>query len=329
MYREEVCMDASETYKLNGDDMHAVSSVALALLFLLSKTPRSTKSIISNFYSSPGEDPKKGGAADKNFMRDRDRFASLGLYVESVRDAGEPAWRLDCEATLVENDDVAALLPDIAFALSPLLKDPNFVRSSDLATALVKLSPDFESPLDGVRRDASPLERKLREAHASRIAVKAKYRRQDGTTKTCVLLPYGFFALWNRRYVVCADADNPAEPPHTYLVSRFESVTFKRAVRYGIPDGFDIMEHERLPIQMGPEVARASFLVPADAPAELKPMLRRHGRLEAREDGSYVAGDIPIASIPLASSWAYANGIVPLSPSGLVEDYRTTFAPVQ
>jgi hypothetical protein len=322
-------MDAPETYKLNGDDTHAVSAVALALLFLLNKTPSSTETIISKFYSSSKEDSKKTAAADKTFMRDRDKFASFGLFTESVKGLAKPSWRLDRMSTLVDPTRFGkASLTDVAYALSPLLKDPNFVLAPDLATALVKLHLDFESVLDGVRNDSSPIERKLREARASRMGVNAKYLRADGTLKACTLLPYGFFALWNRRYVVCADAEKSDEPPHTYLIRRFSSATFARSVRFDIPADFDISQHEKLPIQMGPEVARASFFAPAGCDPALKPQLRIQGDVSEFQNGSYLVSNIGIASIPLAASWAYANGLVPTAPETLVADYHASFGPV-
>ena len=304
------------------DERSARRAVALTVALFNARNSMTTKRIRSEFYPHMGDE-----AFRKAYQRDRKRLAAAGVSI--IRDdlpTGDAAWTIDGAVTYA--DDKAITAEDallLSCLLFPLASDPSFPYAHDLRLALAKLDRTFSGnpapyipPQSRARsRQLSSIEACLANHHAAHIS----YTRADGSQTQRDIVPWGLFPLRDTTYLVAPRiVGDDLDEPHVYNLNRMKSVRELTKHTYRVPDDFDVLEYVRLPFQLGDFQYEAAFLVPTPRLSDVRKSVADHGTWEDTPKGSVVR--ISVADEQVASTWAIAEGVVPLSPSSLVNTWR-------
>lgn len=304
------------------DERSARRAVALTVALFNARNPMITKRIRSEFYPHMSDE-----AFRKAYQRDRKRLAAAGVsIIRADLPTGEAAWTIDGTTTYADDKAISAedaLL--LSCLLLPLASDPSFPYAHDLRLALAKLDRTFaDSPVPYIppqsrarSRQLSSIEACLANHHAARIS----YTRADGSQTQRDIVPWGLFPLRDTTYLVAPRiVDDVLQEPHVYNLGRMRSVRELTKHTYRVPDDFDVLEYVRLPFQLGDFLYEASFLVPAHRLSDVRKSVADHGTWEDTSKGPIV--HISVADEQVASTWAIAEGLVPLSPLSLVNAWR-------
>ena len=308
------------------DDKSARRVLSVAIAFVNATRPLSTTEVKRDLYGELGD-----SAFRKAFARDRERLAAAGLVLrKGPRVDNEATWETDEESSFARESLLTrqdALMLD--FLLLPLASDPSFPYARDLRMALSKIDRSF----DGSSTVCIPQSARQRDTHltnaeeclAKRHVIRMSYERADGTVTDRDVAPYGIFSLNGNNYLVAARlVDGVPQDPHTYNLSRVRRMQAVKRVRYEIPDDFDVRDFIRLPFQIGPTVATAEFVIPADVLREVRPRVAGHGTWSRHgEEARFVAD---CADIEAAAAWSVAEGAIPVSPHALVDAWRELLA---
>lgn len=284
------------------DERSARRVLALAIAFINARRPLSSTELHREFYPEASD-----ATFRKTFLRDRERLAMAGMVLRKEAPVDDIAtWSVDEDCSFVREN---LLTKEDALALDlmllPLASDPSYPYARDLRVALAKIDHSF----DGTSQAAIPPEARRRNNNISRLedcmvarhAARIVYLRADGTRTERTIAPLGFFFLNGSTYMVASRIGDRLgeDSPHTYNLGRVVSVREQKKASYTIPADFDIRDFVLLPFQMGPRSYDASF---------------------ATDDGSVRSEWVSDECI--AASWAIAEGLTPIEPASLVEEWR-------
>ncbi|MDO4796910.1 MAG: WYL domain-containing protein [Coriobacteriales bacterium] len=306
------------------DERSARRTLAVAIALINAATPLATVELRRDLYPDMGD-----AAFRKAFQRDRVRLAASGVVVEPAGERdGEQTWHVNEERSFVRENP---LTPEDALVLDcmllPMAADPDFPFAHDLRLALTKIDRSFNDTSNvrlppTAKRGNNTLTR-LEDCMVRGHGVQVRYKRANGTTTERVLLPYGLFVLRDQTYLVaCVATPNAGSlgDPHTYLVSRIESIRELPRTSYAIPPDFDVREFILPPYQIGPTIYTATFFVPQDRIADIREKLGQNGSWDFSGERTLLSTDV--SSEEAAVAWAISQGARPLSPDSLVHAWR-------
>lgn len=253
----------------------------------------------------------------KTLKRCIETLESFGVVFDRASEPGRPT-RLSVSsktwADLSHIDDKSSLLLDLQ--CQPLVSDPSFNLTEDLASALAKMRPNrllgtnTATAKGGVGATSSTF--KLLQACVSHMVCKVSYRGADGVLRERELEPLGEYNLRDHTYFVCAK-HRKDEDPRVYRSDRFEGVTLTRT-RFEPPEGFAVEDYIKLPFQIGTPVGTACLCTTEHTRETLASLVGRQGKLS--EDGR--SATVEYASAKEAAAWAVAQGLVPTEDQAVV-----------
>jgi len=318
---------------LSADERQARRVLALALEFMNARGPLAGRSIHESFYPD-----RTSEAARKAFRRDREVLALCGLAVVRTEAPGaddDSLWTVDQASSYVTAPALSAedaAMVDIVCSAS--VGDPSFPFGPELRLALAKINPSFDA--DGATRTALPADsgsdaRTLQHCLVARHAARCTYTDAAGQESARDLAPLGLFGIQDRSYVVAArlaegvpssgEVALADEPPHTYRIDRFGSVSELARVSFAPPADFDVDDYLVLPFQIGEEQVAARFLVPDASEPDVRRDARNQGMWEHVDDGWL--WEVPARDAQAASAWAIERGIVPAEAGDVAKAYRS------
>lgn len=266
----------------------------------------------------------------KTFQRDRERLALCGMALRNGKKAcDESTWLIDEESSLANRDALTseeALTLDLL--LAPLASDPSIPYAQDLRMALAKIDRSFDDSATHVYLPPEARQRnnsltRVEGALAARHAITVRYVRSDESETNRTLAPYGLFHFRGDAYLVAAKMDDGVvcdEPPHTYKLGRMHGVREIARLSYEIPADFDVRDYVKLPFQMGEASCEAVFEAQDDMREDVLAALASYESVHRDSDPRRLR--TWISDVRIAASWAIAEGVVPIEPSTLVEEWR-------
>lgn len=263
------------------------------------------------------------------FERDKDDLRRAGLAIAAEPDG---TYRLDVKSTFAAEVDLAA---DEAAALRAvglaMLEDPAFPFPDDLRFALAKIATALETgdtPVVARTADERPSEQgqavaTLDAAVAARKSVEFDYTNSLGEHKHHAVEPFGLFARDGRWYLVGRDVDR--DERRVYALARIDALAVNpkrpKSPDFDTPPDLDIASFVGLPFQYAAEeVFEAALRFEPEHAWRARLLTAGKGRLEEASDGSAV-WRVDARSTDRLARWIVESGpgIVPLSPSALVE----------
>lgn len=312
--------------KMTKDDLRATRVLALAVKFFGSSTPIATSDIHQELY--PGLDIK---SFNRQFLRDRDLLATLGIVIRPVSESVETMWCVDEASSYIQGEDLSASDARMLYILCyDMAFDQAFPYRDELRIALAKISRMYRGTVIAMNDKTSASGHKLLSAlvfcMSARHLAEVTYTNAQGSTRKRTLALLGSFGLRDNTYFIASTAhqDGTFVPKtiKTYRLDRFSQVRELPKVTYQIPPDFSVSDYERLPFQMGDSCGLARFRVTEDADAQITRIMELHG---SAGDGSLEQGlvwEVPYSSLGDAASWAVASNVTPLEPAELVEAYH-------
>jgi predicted DNA-binding transcriptional regulator YafY len=222
----------------------------LALMALLagSRSGLDRKAIfarLKHFY--PVESPKQAVAAKKQFARDIESLAGMGLPVLSVLEDGENLYRLAGTGEVLPED--FSLSAAEAAELREILEDP--VVAQQLAAPSARVLSNllaFHAPFDqgghGEALENSPVDARLSRLLAmarSRTAAQIEYPAHSGGLETRVISPIGGWLHRGVPYVVAECHRDHF--PKTFSVAKIARLETSAEAFQAPPKDFDFEEH--------------------------------------------------------------------------------------
>ena len=316
--------EENEPVAFNDDDEQARRILSLALEFMNSRQAVSSTRIAQDIY--PGLTPD---SFRKAFLRDRKSLEDIGITLESERRAGgEAYWTADDTASFAEGTGLGvedALVIDLA--CQPLLGDPEFPLRDELRFALAKIDTafgDVSYPAgQGVLHD-DKIVSTLRSCARSCHAVRMTYTDAAGRSSERTIAPFGFYGIRGSLYLVAPRVEEGAVvdgSTRVYNVARVSGVREVTSVSFSVPSDFSIESYRQLPFQLGPVACEATFEVPAAAAAEIERLSMGRGRFSMGEKD--VTWTVDASNVGDTASWAIANGLRPIAPKELVDEWST------
>lgn len=315
----------ARAFDFNRDDERAQRVAGLALMLMNSSSPVPSPEIRAALYPD-----RTGDAFDRAFLRDRNALSELGLGIEQVEGGltREGGWRLDPLATVETSGltDDEALVVDLM--CQPLCSDPTFPYGNELMLALAKVNNSFEDVLpdaQGIRLAKLPAPVSImRAAFLRRIACDIDYSDAAGNVTTRRVATLGTFALREHLYfVTCPISEDGLDGSliRNLRSDRVLTASLVKGLAYEIPEDFCVDDHIRLPFQMGTSLCQGAFLVPDALEGEVRTEVKAAGTITRKEGHLVLEADV--ADPRAAATWAIAAGVTPLSPTEVVEDFRS------
>lgn len=310
-----------DNVELSARDERARRLAGLALTFSEGGRPVPSAKLREAFYPDLTD-----VAFNKALKRDLAALAESGLVVDNLAGRGEDGLWQAREGSFVGelalSGEEAAL---IDLACAPLLDDPSFAWRDELRLALAKVDDSFSGtfPAPVAKRSGQdPIMATLLACETGHLAVEIGYTRADGSSTRRVVAPYGHYPLLGRVYFVGPrlDAEEGAEP-HTYRFDRISSARALPHQPFSLPEDFDVAAWVRLPFQLGPSKATCAFLVPDSAGPGAREALDRFGSL-VQDGRGRTTWRVGAHDVALAARWAAGEGLLPLSPPSLVDEWR-------
>ena len=314
--------EENEPVAFNDDDEQARRILSLALEFMNSRQAVSSTRIAQDIY--PGLTPD---SFRKAFLRDRKSLEDIGITLESERRAGgEAYWTADDTASFAEGTGLGiedALVIDLA--CQPLLGDPEFPLRDELRFALAKIDTafgDVSYPAgQGVLHD-DKIVSTLRSCARSCHAVRMTYTDAAGRSSERTIAPYGFYGIRGSLYLVAPRVEEGVVvngSTRVYNVARVSGVREVTSVSFSVPSDFSIESYRQLPFQLGPVACEATFEVPVVEISEIERLSMGRGRFSMGEKD--VTWTVDASNVGDAASWAIANGLRPIAPKELVDEW--------
>lgn len=314
--------EENELVAFNDDDEQARRILSLALEFMNARQAVSSTRIAKDIY--PELTPN---SFRKAFLRDRKSLEDIGITLESERRAGgEAYWTADDTTSFAEDAGLGvedALVIDLA--CQPLLGDPEFPLRDELRFALAKIDTafgDVSYPAgQGVLRDdkiVSTLRSCARSCHAARMT----YTDAAGRSSERTVAPYGFYGIRGSLYLVAPRIEEGAVidgSTRVYNVARVSGVREVSSASFSVPSDFSIDDYRQLPFQLGPVACEATFEVPAAETSEIERLSMGRGRFSVGENN--VTWTVDASNVGDTASWAIANGLRPVAPKELVDEW--------
>ncbi len=318
--------------KMTKDDLRAARVLTLAVKFFGSSKPVSSSSIYNDLYSDL-DIP----SFNRQFLRDRDLLASLGMQIRSIEGNGETLWQVDEQASYVQGEGLGS---DDAHILYVLCYDMSFDQSfpyrDELRLALAKISRMYGGSSIALRDTSSAAEHKLLSALVSCMsmhhAARVNYVDANGRASERVIALLGSFGLRDKTYFVASriakDGSLVPDSVRIYRLDRFTKVTELPSLSYQVPLDFSVSDYERLPFQIGDNCGTARFLVPDQANKQVRHAVAIQGSIDknSAQDDQGTVWEVPYSNVQAAASWAVGLGVVPLAPADLVQTYHRTLA---
>ena len=306
------------------DDEQARRLLSLALEFMNSRQAVSSTRIARDIYPDLAPDSFR-----KAFLRDRRSLEDIGITLESERRAGgEAYWTADDTKSFAEGTGLGvedALVIDLA--CQPLLGDPEFPLRDELRFALAKIDTafgDVSYPAGpGVIHDdkiVSTLRSCARSCHAAHMT----YTDAAGRSSERTVAPYGFYGIRGSLYLVAPRVEGGTVvdgSTRVYNVARVSGVRVVSNVTFTVPSNFSIDTYRQLPFQLGPVACEATFEVPAAEASEIERLSMGRGRFSMGEKN--VTWTVDASNVGDTASWAIANGLRPVAPKELVDEWRS------
>ena len=314
--------EENEPVAFNDDDEQARRILSLALEFMNSRQAVSSTRIAQDIY--PGLTPD---SFRKAFLRDRKSLEDIGITLESERRAGgEAYWTADDTASFAEGTGLGvedALVIDLA--CQPLLGDPEFPLRDELRFALAKIDTafgDVSYPAgQGVLHD-DKIVSTLRSCARSCHAVRMTYTDAASRSSERTIAPYGFYGIRGSLYLVAPRVEEGVVvngSTRVYNVARVSGVREVTSVSFSVPSDFSIESYRQLPFQLGPVACEATFEVPVVEISEIERLSMGRGRFSMGEKD--VTWTVDASNVGDAASWAIANGLRPIAPKELVDEW--------
>lgn len=309
--------------KITKDDERARRICSLALAFMNASAPIPSSDIARDFYPGLSADSFR-----RAFSRDRTVLAACGVVVrERPHPGDESSWSVDEASSYPDGAEIGAMEAAVLeIACQPLIEDPSFPLAGELRFALAKLTRAFAeaSPLRAARReDARPLAA-LRDALTEGRAARISYRDARGRESARLVAPYAFFGLRGELYLVAGrlrdDGSVVEGGTRTYRVDRMNRACIVNDLPVSTPPDFSVDDWRRLPFQMGETTAVARLELPDDREGDVRRAAGANGTFFSL--GGRTIWEVEVSSVEDAASWAVAEGVIPIGPAELVEEWR-------
>jgi len=303
--------------RVSPDDELARRLASLFLAFSNARGPLTSAAIKTEYYPDLSDD-----SFARQFRRDRERLVLCGLTIRET-DGG---WTADRDSFADPLDIGADELAALDIACLQLVEDPSFPYRNDLRFALAKVDRGYEgfpqaaAPSTGAQRRQVLT---LQHAYDARHPIEITYTDARGVASARTIAIWGVFGLRGHTYFVAPEVDAAGEPtgdPRTWRDDRFGKVAEVTGASYRIPEDFDAEDFRKLPFQIGDEAFDAVFRMPASASEEAVAAAGAYGETEADARGRRL-WTVGANDRRAAARWAIANGLLPLSSQGLVDEW--------
>ena len=267
----------------------------------------------------------------KTFKRDRQALELQGIYLLERNQGPAKMWSLDTTRTFASATLVSpAETRQLAAMLRPLVTDPANPCPHDLGCAISRMSLGTGSVASGASQahmdcDPAIVAEVAAAIHLRRPVLLSYQSLADKQPVQRELHGWGLFALGGSMYVVGARgrAGQP-DAIRTYNLARAVAARVASdATSYEIPEDFSVEDWRLLPFEIGTQPAcLATMYVPrTQAPAFLE-AARKRGEIIRKQGGS-IEWNVMVRDTMAAARWAIEVGIIPLSPSALVETWES------
>ena len=316
-------MAKSDSYlKMTGDDLRAARVLTLAVKFFGTNHPVAASTIRSELYTSLDD-----GSFKRQFLRDRDLLASLGLVITEVESSDtDTLWQVNEQASFVQGDGLSAKDARMLYVLCyDMAYDQAFPYRDELRIALAKISRMYRGMTFPHTDTSSPSERKLLAVLISCMsnhrAAAVTYTDAQGNTSDRTLALLGSFGLRNKTYFVASrvnkDGSLVDDSVRTYRLDRFGKAREVTQISYRVPLDFSVSDYERLPFQIGDPCGKARFAITDKPGKHLTRALETHG--STCDDDAQRTWEVSYSDVDAVAAWAVAAGITPLEPQAICD----------
>lgn len=313
---------------MNGDDLRATRVLTLAVKFFGTSKPVTSSTIAAELYPNREE-----GSFRRQFLRDRELLASLGIVIREVEDPDGSLWQIDGDASYAQGPGIDDQSARMLYALCyDMAFDQSFPYRDELRIALAKIAQMYRGTTLALTDTTSAAEHKLLatlvSCMSSHHAVRVTYTNAQGASSERTLALLGSFGLRNHSYFVAQSLDQAGQPlpsePHTYRLDRFTKVRELPKVRYRVPQDFSVRDYMHLPFQIGPTLGMAALLVGSTPSTEVERAVSLYGSTQEQDSGT--VWELPYSSVEGLASWAIAHGLMPLGPHELCAVWQGTLS---
>lgn len=273
----------------------------------------------------------------KTFKRDRADLEDEGIHLVESCQGQSKDWSLDRDRTCADTSALDGLLGDgikgdeaarvIATLMRPVATSAS-VMSPDLGQAVARMGRDTcagprEAPASPPGCNEEVLATVTQGLRRHRPLLMQYQALADGRPLDRVVCPWGLFQLNGCVYLVCESRREGRDPGvRTYNLARAtHAELLEEANAYEIPSDFSVSDYRLLPFEIGDDCVRARMYVTREQAPSFEKAIRKRGHLELRQGGSRI-WTVTVRDVARAAAWAIEQGVTPLEPDAVVEDWE-------